>query len=111
MGTFLQNLIPQLPTSLSETIVYVVAFLGVILVIYSQFVEAEHRRDLTRMIGAAALLVYSLYIWNFIFIIVSAGISLAALIEFVEIYLGLHHHSRAQLSEYKKYAFLGKKKN
>jgi hypothetical protein len=70
----------------------IVAVLGTILVIYSQFVEAEHRRDLIRMIGAAAVLVYALSISNAIFITLAGGIFLAALVEFIEIATGRHHH-------------------
>lgn len=70
----------------------IVAVLGVILVVYSQFVEAEHRRDLIRMVGAAAVLVYALSIENWIFIALAGGIGLAAFIEFVEIKTGRHKH-------------------
>ena len=91
---------PQLPASSTELLLLIVAALGAALVIYSQFVEAEHRRDLIRMLGAAALFVYALSIWNWIFIIVTAGIFIAALIEFVEIYMGIHKHTREDIKEY-----------
>jgi heme/copper-type cytochrome/quinol oxidase subunit 1 len=110
MDILLQSIIPQLPTNRIETIVFVVAALGAILLTYSIFVEAEHRRDLMRIIGAGSMLVYALYINNVLFIIAMGGVFLASLVEFVEIYLGLHYHSREHLEDYKKYAFLGKKK-
>lgn len=75
-----------------DTAVRIVAVLGVILVVYSQFVEAEHRRDLIRLVGAAATLIYALSIGNWIFIALAGGIGLAALIEFIEIAAGRHTH-------------------
>lgn len=75
-----------------DTLINIVAVLGVILVIYSQFVEKENRRDLIRLVGAAAVLVYALAIGNWIFMALSGGIGLAALIEFIEIMAGRHHH-------------------
>jgi len=86
--------------------IFIIAVLGVIMLIYSQFVEVENRRDLIRMIGAMGLLVYSLSLLNLIFIIASFGIFIASLIEFIEIYLGYHHHTRKDVEVYK---YIGKK--
>ena len=102
----LERSLPYLPATPTELLVMVTAFIGAALVIYSQFIEAEHRRDLIRLIGAGGLLVYSLSIWNLIFIITSAGIFIAALIEFIEIYLGVHKHTREDIRKY----FASKKK-
>ena len=106
----LDSIIPQLPATTAELLIYIVAWLGAILLPYSIFVEAEHRRDLIRIVAGAGLFVYAWYIGNLIFMIVAGGIFLASLVEFIEIYLGLHHHSRENLEQYKKYAFMNKKK-
>ncbi len=97
----LESFLPQLPSSNLELTIYIVGALGVILLIYSQFVEAENRRDLVRMVGAAGLEVYSLYILDPLFIITAGGIFLASLIEFIEIYLGLHQHTHEEIKKYK----------
>ena len=88
----------------------VCGILGVVMVTYSQFVEAENRRDFIRIIGAAALLVYALSILNLIFIAASVGIFFAALIEAIEIYFGLHHHTPDNVREYIKRYKLDKQK-
>ncbi|MBI5222675.1 MAG: hypothetical protein HY980_04255 [Candidatus Magasanikbacteria bacterium] len=66
-----------------------VAGLGVILLTYGVFLETERRQDAVFLIGAGCLLVYALSIGNLIFTIAMAGLFLAALIEFVEILLGI----------------------
>lgn len=93
----LDTLLPQIPTNFTETIIYIAAILGVVMVVYSQFVEKENRRDLIRIIGAAGIFVYALSIFNLVFMLVSAGIFLAALAEFVEIMLGLHVHHHLEI--------------
>lgn len=99
----LENTFPYLPTSsLTETLVYVVAGVGVIMLIYSIFLDVERRQDLVMLIGASCLLVYALFINNWFFIIAMAGIALASVFEFVEIYLGLHKHDPAKWAEVKK---------
>jgi len=87
---FLESFIPQLPTTMLQTIIYVVAGLGAILLIYGVFLETERRQDAVFLIGAGCLLVYALSIGNLIFTIAMAGFSLAALTEFIEILLGIH---------------------
>lgn len=99
---FLDSCSPNILNCLPDILIYVSAILGAVLVIYSQFVEAEFRRDLIRAIGAAGVLVYALFIWNKIFILLSAGIFLAAAIEFIEIYFGLHKHKHTDIEQYKK---------
>ena len=106
----LNSLIPTLPASTAEIILYVAAYLSAIMVIYSIFVEAEHRRDLIRVVAGSALLIYAWYVENLVFMITFGGIALASAVEFAEIYLGLHHHSRADLEQYKKLAFPGRDK-
>ena len=106
----LDSLIPTLPTTTAEILVYIVAALGAVLLTYAIFVEAEHRRDLIRIIGAGGLLVYALFINNLIFMIAMGGVFLASLVEFIEIYLGLHVHSQEDLGRSKKYAKLSLKR-
>lgn len=91
-----------LPPLFPDMIIFIVATLGTILVIYSQFVEAEFRRDLIRAIGALAVFVYAAFISNNIFMILSAGIFMAAIVEFIEIYLGIHKHKGEDIQRYKK---------
>lgn len=87
---FLESIIPQLPSTMLQTITYVVAGLGAILLIYGVFLETERRQDAVFLIGAGCLLVYALSIENLIFTIAMAGFFLAALVEFIEILLGIH---------------------
>ena len=87
---FLQNLLPQLPTSTTEIIIYVVAFLGIILLGYGIFLESERRQDLIFLIASASLLVYAIFISNLIFTIAMAVLFLASLTEFIEILFGIH---------------------
>jgi hypothetical protein len=65
---------------------------GAILLIYSQFVQLEHRRDIVRLLGAGGLFVYAYFLGNLIFMITAGGIGIAALIEFIEIMTGMHKH-------------------
>ncbi|OGH85774.1 MAG: hypothetical protein A2493_00980 [Candidatus Magasanikbacteria bacterium RIFOXYC12_FULL_33_11] len=104
---FLNNIFPNLPSSLLETIIYIVAALGIILITYGVFLETERRQDLVFLVGALCLFVYALYIDNRVFMIAMAGFGLASLVEFVEIYLGLHKHDRNELKRVKN---LGKNK-
>jgi len=97
----LQSLLPFLPLSLSETLVSVVAGLGAILLAYAVFLEQERRQDLIMFIGSACLFVYALLIGNKIFMIATAGLGIASLVEFLEIYFGLHKHSPEDLKKYK----------
>ena len=89
---WLDTLLPQLPKNAFETAVYIIASLGAIMVVYSQFVEKENRRDEIRSIGALGLLLYAYHVFNLVFMLVAAGIFLAALIELIEIKLGIHVH-------------------
>ena len=93
------SLIPQLPSNPIAIAIFISSLIGVILLLYSQFVETENHRDLIRMIGAFGLFVYSLSILNLVFIIASLGIFIAALVEFIEIYLGYHRHIRQTKEE------------
>jgi len=96
---FLQSLLPQLPSNTTDLLIFITSIIGVILVIYSQFVEAENRRDLIRMIGALCLLVYSLSIFDLVFMALSLGIFFASLVEFIELFLGYHKHIRQTKEE------------
>lgn len=86
----LLNLLPNLP--LLDTIIYVVAGIGVLLLTYGVFLEAERRQDAVFMIASACLLVYSLWIGNKIFSLAMAGLFIGSLIELVEILTGKHKH-------------------
>jgi len=97
----LQNLLPNLPMTISEIVVSVVAGLGAILLAYAVFLEIERRQDLVMFIGSACLFVYALFIGNKIFMVATAGIGIASLVEFLEIYFGLHKHSPEDLKKYK----------
>lgn len=98
---FLDSITPDILDHIEIT-VFVVGALGAVLLTYSMFVEAEHRRDLIRITGAGCLAVYALYIGNLLFTIAMGGVFIAALVEFIEIYLGLHKHSKEDLDRYKK---------
>ena len=99
----LEKILIYLPvSSLPETLVYVVASVGIILLTYSIFLEVERRQDLVMLLGACCLLVYALFIRNIIFSLAMTGIAIGSLIEFIEIYLGLHKHSPEDLERYKK---------
>ncbi len=98
---FLENILPILPFNLVEAMIYVVAGLGCVLIAYAVFLELERRQDLVFMVGAGCLFVYALYVQNIIFMIAMAGLFLATLVEFTEIYIGLHKHSPEDLKRYK----------
>lgn len=97
----LENIFPYLPVSLTETLIYVTAGIGVILLVYSIFLETERRQDLLMLLGASCLFVYALFIGNWIFSFAMAGVAIAALIEFIEIYTGLHRHRPEDLKHYR----------
>ena len=84
-----------------ELLVYVAAGLGAVLLTYSIFLEQERRQDLVKFVGAACLFVYALFIGNKLFMAAMAGLGIASLVEFIEIYVGLHKHSREDLKRYK----------
>jgi uncharacterized membrane protein len=99
---FLENIIPILPDNRLEFVIFAVSIMGMFLLVYSQFIEAENRRDLIRMIGALSLLVYAVYIQNLLFALTMIGIFLAATIEFIEIYIGYHKHTRTDIEKYER---------
>lgn len=98
----LESLLPTLPTSPAEIFIYVGAYMGIIFLVYSVFIEQERRQDLIRLLGAGGLLIYAIYLQNSIFIIAMGAVAAATLIEFIEILLGLHKHSPEDLKRYKK---------
>ncbi len=98
----LENILPVLPTDRLEYAVFAVSIIGVFMIVYSQFVEAENRRDLVRMIGSLSLFVYAMYIQNLLFSIAMGGIFLAATIEFFEIYFGYHKHKKSDVEKYER---------
>ncbi|MBT3538893.1 hypothetical protein HOF40_03510 [Candidatus Parcubacteria bacterium] len=100
----LQNLFPFMSFQLLETLIYIVAALGIILITYGVFLETERRQDLVFLIGALCLFDYALYIGNRIFMIAMAGLALASLVEFIEIMIGLHkEHGKHTLKRIKHF--------
>ncbi len=98
----LESWFPTLPSSTLQIVIYVVAGLGIILLSYGVFLEAERRQDLVFVLGSACLLTYALYIQNLIFVIAFAAFGLNSLIEFIEILTGLHKHDPNRLEHIKK---------
>ncbi len=86
----------------SVALMYIVAALGAVMLVYGVFLEQERRQDLVTMISALALFVYALYIDNKMFMIAMGGLAVASLVEFVEIYVGLHKHNKEDLKRYKE---------
>lgn len=97
----LETIIPNLPVSFTELWIYLVAFLGAIMITYAIFLEIEKRQDLVFAVGSYCLFIYALYINNNIFTIAMLGLFLASCVEFIEIYVGLHKHSPEDLKRYK----------
>lgn len=99
----LETWFPYLPTSsLAETLIYVVGGLGAIMLTYAIFLDVESRQDLVMLLGATGLLVYALFLHNLIFAVAMAGVAIASIFEFVEIYTGLHKHDPEKWRELKK---------
>ncbi len=107
---FLSNLFPTLPSSPLDTIIYLHLGIGIFLLFYATFVELEHRQDLIRILGAAAVLLYAVVHMNKALIWVSSAIFLGSAIQFTEILLGLHKHGPEDLKRYQKMWRLGDKK-
>ena len=76
----------------AQIAIYVIAALGVVLLVYGVFLEAERRQDLVFILAAGCLFAYATYIKNHIFGIAMLGFGAASLIELIEIMLGKHHH-------------------
>ena len=86
----LSSFLTFLPIPLFDAVTNVVAVLGTILITYAIFLEKEKRQDAIFLIGALCLLVYALWIGNLIFTIAMSGLTLASLIEMIEIITGYH---------------------
>lgn len=97
----LQNLIPNLPISITQLWFILLGGLGAILITYAIFLEIERRQDLVFAVGAYCLFIYALYIGSGIFAVAMIGLFAASIVEFVEIYVGLHKHSPEDLKRYK----------
>ena len=96
----LESILPTLPNPNLAWFITIAAVLGGVMLVYSQFVEAENRRDLIRMIGSLAMVPYAITIKSLVFALVMAGIFLASFIEFIEILLGYHKHTRQDVQIY-----------
>ncbi len=88
----LNNFLSSLPWPLTDVVINIVAALGVILLTYGVFLEAERRQDAVFIIASACLLVYALWIGNNIFSLAMAGLLIGSFIEWVEILTGKHKH-------------------
>ncbi len=86
----LSGFLPNLPNGPLETIIYIVAFIGIILMAYSVFLKAEKKQDAVLLIASLCLLSYAIWIKNIIFIIAMLGLGISSLVEFIEIVLGYH---------------------
>jgi uncharacterized membrane protein HdeD (DUF308 family) len=97
-----ENLMPNLPTTILAQTFIVLAILGGIALIYATFVEREQKQDIIRALGAFLTIPYLIYTENTLMTIIQIGIGIAALIEFFEISLGLHRHTKKDLKSYKE---------
>jgi Ca2+/Na+ antiporter len=79
---------------LLEVIINVVAGIGAVLLAYGVFLEKETRQDLVFLIGSGCLFVYALWLGNRIFMFAFGAFFLATLVEFVEIMIGYHRHTK-----------------
>jgi len=52
----LENLLPNLTTDINSIIIYVIAGLGIILLVYAIFLETEKRQDIIFIISAFVFL-------------------------------------------------------
>jgi uncharacterized membrane protein len=84
------SLFPDLPWTGFETVVHVIAGLGIIFFIYAIFLKAEKKQDALLAIGAACLLVYAVWVQSTVFILAMLGLMISCLVEFTEIILGKH---------------------
>ncbi len=97
---YLLSIVPDFSAwTLPQILVYVVGFVGTILLSYSVFLEEERRQDLICMVGAVAMIPYCIWIGNLLFLITMAGIAITSAIEFVEIVTGKHPNLGAEMSE------------
>lgn len=97
----LAEIFPTLPWPATAIILNVIAGLGAILVTYAIFLEAERKQDAVMFVGAAFLFIYAYWIGNKIFMVATAGVFIASLVEFIEIMFGHHEHSNKMLDDYK----------
>ena len=92
----------NIPLPLLELVIYIVAGLGTVLLIYGVFLGKETRQDAVFAIGAGCLFVYALWIGNRIFMVAMGVFSIASLIELIEIMVAYHKHSKQEVRDYKK---------
>ena len=97
----LNTLWPNLPLSLGQLSFLLLGAIGAVMITYAVFLEIERRQDLVLAIGAYCLFIYALYIGSGLFAIAMIGLFIASVVEFVEIYIGLHKHSPEDLKRYK----------
>jgi len=80
------DIFPTLPWTTAEIFFNTLACLGVIMLVYSIFLEAETKQDAVMFLGATLLGIYASWIGNTIFLVAMAGVSVASLVEFIEIF-------------------------
>ncbi len=97
----LESILPNVPP-LTVAIMYIVGGIGAVLITYGVFLEQERRQDLVKFVGSACVFVYALFRGDMLIMIAMAGVGIASLVEFFEIYIGLHKHSPEDLKRYKQ---------
>lgn len=85
------DILPSLPWTIAEIFFNTLAGLGVIMLVYSIFLEAETKQDAVMFFGATFLGIYASWIGNTIFLIAMAGVSIGSLVEFIEIFTSRRH--------------------
>lgn len=98
----LDYLVPSLPSSALGIIFVVLAILGGIMLVYAVFVERELQHDILRAIGSLSIIPHTLYAGSSLTGVILAAVAVASLLEFFEIFTGIHHHSRRQVHEYQE---------
>jgi len=96
-----ENVLPNLPSSPLGTTFIVLAVLGGILLVYAVFVERELQHDLLRAIGAFTIIPHTLYTGNTLLSVIFAAVSAASLLEFFEIFVGFHRHTKQDIRAYR----------
>jgi len=79
----------------------VIAALGAIMLIYGVYLEAERKQDAVFAVAGILLSSYAAYTHSVIFTITFIIFTIVCAIEYVQISLGRHRHTAAQVEEFK----------
>lgn len=90
-----------LPHSLAAAVMTIIALLGAIMLIYGVYLEAERKQDAVFAIAGILLSSYAIYSRNLIFSVTFVIFTVACAVEYIQISLGKHRHSQAQIEEFK----------